>query len=217
MFTPKQFIQSDIEALHKLMTTNPLGSLVTMDQDGLTANHIPFELSKEPGPFGTLFGHVARANPVWKETSGEKEALVIFQGADSYISPSWYPSKQKHGKVVPTWNYVVVHAHGSIQTIGDREWLRSHVQRLSDREESHFEQPWSIDDAPADYIEKMLGAIVGIRIEISRLEGKWKVSQNRPAEDREGVTRVLLQQDSTQAREMAEFVEFVSSKEPDGN
>jgi transcriptional regulator len=212
MHIPRQFQQNDIASLHALITANPLGTLVIAGPEGLSANHIPFELTVESEPYGSLLGHVARANPLWRGINGETEALVIFQGANSYISPSWYPSKQAHGKVVPTWNYAVVHAHGRIRAIDDSEWLRAHVTRLTNRQESAFDLPWRIEDAPVDYIENLLGAIVGIRIEITRLEGKWKVSQNRPAADREGVVSALRRQDSSAAQVMAGYVEEIDDK-----
>ena len=193
------------------MARNPLGALVTAGSSGLCADHIPFELVPEIGPYGALWGHVARANPVWCETSEESEVLVIFRRANAYISPTWYPSKQVHGKVVPTWNYVVAHAYGRIRVVEEASWLKAHVQRLTSREESAFAQPWSVGDAPAEFTEKMLTAIVGIEIQLTRLEGKWKVSQNRPIDDRKGGAEGLRIQGTNSSAQMAAYVESAKS------
>ena len=193
------------------MARNPFGALVTAGSGGLCADHIPFELVPEIGPYGALWGHVARANPVWRETSEESEVLVIFQGANAYVSPTWYPSKQVHGKVVPTWNYVVAHAYGRIRVVEEASWLKAHVQRLTSREESAFAQPWSVGDAPAAFTEKMLTAIVGIEIQLTRLEGKSKVSQNRPIDDRKGVAEGLRNQGTNGSAQMAAYVESAKS------
>ncbi len=174
-----------------MILDNPLGAVVIAGSNGLTASHIPFELVPEPTPLGRLRGHVARANPLWDQVLSNTEALVIFQGASSYISPSWYPSKHAHGEAVPTWNYVAAHAYGRIRVFNDSDWLRAHIERLTAREESVFAAPWSVDDAPADYIDRMLAAIVGIEISITDLQGKWKLSQNRTREDRTGVVKAL--------------------------
>jgi transcriptional regulator len=205
MYLPKHFEETNVETLHQLIRAHPLGALVTLTPGGLDANHIPFEVDPGPGPFGTLRGHVARANPVWREAAGA-ETLVLFQGTETYISPAWYPSKQETAKVVPTWNYVVVHAHGPLRVIDDRDWLRAFVSRLTDRHEAARQDPWKVTDAPADYIETMLGAIVGVEIPIARLTGKWKASQNRPASDRAGVVAGLQQRGDAAATDMADVV-----------
>ena len=166
-------------------------ALVTLGPDGLTADHIPLELDSEPAPLGTLRGHVARANPVWQIYRKDVEALAVFQGPDVYVSPAWYPTKQETGKVVPTWNYAVVHAHGPLRVVDDPEWLRALVTRLTDRHEAGRAQPWRVTDAPADFIDGMLKGIVGLEIPITRLDGKWKMSQNRNAVDRAGVVQAL--------------------------
>jgi transcriptional regulator len=178
---------------------------VTVTPGGLDANHIPFEVDPEPAPLGTLRGHVARANPVWRD-SRDAEVLVIFQGPGAYISPAWYPTKQESGKVVPTWNYAVVHAHGRLRAIEDRAWLRAFVETLTNRHEAGRATPWQVADAPADYIESMLGGIVGIEVAVSRLAGKWKVSQNRPAHDRTGVVEGLSREGGAAAVAMADIV-----------
>jgi transcriptional regulator len=179
---------------------------VTLGAAGIAANHIPLLLDPAAGEFGTLRGHVARANPVWRDLVAGVETVAIFQGAPGYISPNWYPGKAEHGKAVPTWNYCVVHAHGSLRVIDDVAWVRRMVDELTTRHEAEFAAPWSIGDAPADYIDNMLKAIVGIELPISRLLGKWKVSQNQPAENRAGVVRGLQELDTPEAAALATLV-----------
>ena len=206
MYQPAHFKEERIEVLHQLIRDFPLGSLVTMGADGLSANHIPFEIVPGPAPFGTLRVHVARANTVWKDVAAGNEVMVIFQGADGYISPSWYPSKKEHGKVVPTWNYAVVHAHGPLKVFDDAEWLRAFVTGLTNRHEGAMPAPWKVSDAPGDFIDTMLKAIVGIEIPVARMVGKWKVSQNRGAADREGVIAGLGNVGTDNARVMGAMV-----------
>jgi transcriptional regulator len=206
MYVPKQFEETRVEVLHELIRACPLGTLVTLTAAGLDANHIPFEVHPDPRPFGTLRAHVARANPVWRDMSPGTDALAIFHGADTYSSPAWSPSKRQTGQVVPTWNYVVVHAHGRPRFIDDRVWLRAFVEQLTDRHEAQRREPWKVTDAPADYIERQLGAIIGLEIPITRLVGKWKVSQNRPAEDRTGVVEGLRREGGDSAGTMADLV-----------
>ena len=191
MYQPKHFEEVDTKILHELIRSHPLGAWVIQSEAGLTANHIPFLIDPDRGEFGTLVGHVARANPAWQSFSKAHHSLIIFQGAESYITPSWYPSKHEHGKAVPTWNYVVVHAHGMPRAIKDRDWLLQHLSQLTDRHENHQRQPWKVTDAPQEFIEQLLSAIVGIEIPITALAGKWKVSQNRPEADRLGVVAGL--------------------------
>ena len=191
MHNPPAFKEDRIPVLHDLIRARSFAALVTLGPDGLTADHIPLELDPEPAPLGTLRGHVARANPVWQSYRKDVEVLAVFQGPDVYVTPAWYPTKQESGKVVPTWNYAVVHAHGSLRVIDDREWLRALVTRLTDRHESGRPQPWHVTDAPDDFIDGMLKGIVGLEIPITRLEGKWKMSQNRNAADRAGVVQGL--------------------------
>jgi transcriptional regulator len=206
MYLPKHFEETRVEVLHGLIRAYPLGALVTLAASGLEANHIPFEIDPDPAPFGTLRGHVARANPVWREFSRGTETLVIFQGPQLYVSPSWYPSKKEGGKVVPTWNYALVHAYGPLRTVDDAAWLRAFVAKLTDRHEAARPDRWHVTDAPADYVDKMVTAIVGIEVPIARLIGKWKVSQNRPAADRAGVVAGLEADGSETARAMAALV-----------
>jgi transcriptional regulator len=178
--------------MHGLIREHPLGLLVTLGSEGLNGNHIPIEVDPDPAPFGTLRAHVARANPVWRDHATDVEALVVFQGPAGYVTPSWYPTKQESGKVVPTYNYAVVHAYGPMRIVEDAAWLRSLVGRLTDRFEATRDEPWRVTDAPADYIDAQLRAIVGIEIPITRLLGKWKMSQNRPEADRASVERALI-------------------------
>ena len=192
MYLPAHFEEKRPEVLFELVRTHPLGLLVTLAEAGLRANSVPFFLDADPagGP-GVLRAHVARANPLWREARADVEALVVFQGPQAYVSPGWYPSKAEHGKVVPTWNYVMVQARGTLRAIEDAAWLHAFVTRLTDRHEAPRAQPWAVSDAPADYIATMLRAIVGIEIVLIALTGKWKVSQNRSQADREGVARGL--------------------------
>ena len=187
MYNPPHFAREDVAELHGLIRQHPLGTLVTLTPEGLLGTHLPFLIDPEPAPFGTLRGHVARANPVWERSAGEVEALVVFSGVEGYVSPSWYETKQEGGRVVPTWNYAVVHAHGPLRTIEDPGWLRRLVDRLTDTHESRRGLPWRTTDAPADFIERQLKGIVGIEIPLTRLEGKWKMSQNRDVRDRVAV------------------------------
>jgi transcriptional regulator len=210
MYLPSHFEESHIEVLHQLMRDHPLGTLVTLSGGGLEANHIPFEIDPEPAPLGTLRAHVARSNPVWRDFSRDVDAMVVFQGAQAYISPNWYQTKQENGQVVPTYNYVTVHAYGAMKIVDDAAWLRALVGRLTDRHEAMqatSATPWKVADAPEEYIAKMLSAIVGIEIPIKKILGKWKVSQNRPAADRVGVVTGLVQQGGEDAVAMAAAVE----------
>jgi transcriptional regulator len=206
MYLPSHFEETRVEVLHQLIREYPLAVFVTLGSEGLNANHIPFEIEPAPAPFGTLRGHVARSNPVWRDFSKDIEALLVFQGPQAYISPSWYPTKKETGKVVPTYNYIVVHAYGPLRVVEDRAWLRDLVERLTIRHEATKPEPWKITDAPGDYIETMLGAIVGIEIPVTRLVGKWKASQNRPPADRKGVISGLSEMADADAAAMASFV-----------
>jgi len=192
MYLPKHFEESRAEVLHELIRAHPLGLLVTLTDAGLQANPVPFMLDADPagGP-GILRAHVARANPLWRETRSDVEALVVFQGPQAYVSPSWYPSKAEHGKVVPTWNYVMVQARGTLRAVDDPAWVRAFVTRLTTRHEAVQAKPWAVADAPPDYIDATARAIVGLEITLSALVGKWKVSQNRSAADRAGVASGL--------------------------
>jgi transcriptional regulator len=212
MYLPKHFEETRIEILHELIRAHPLGALVTLTPNGLDANHIPFEVEPDPAPFGTLRGHVARANSLWRDFLRNVEALVIFQGPDTYISPSWYATKRETAKVVPTWNYAVVHAHGALRVIHDRAWLRGFVERLTNRHEAERRDPWKVTDAPSDFIDKQLGAIIGLEIPITRLIGKWKASQNRPPHDRAGVVEGLLQEGRRSVAAMVDVIRQSNSE-----
>lgn len=206
MYLPAHFREERGEVLQALIRRHPLATLVTMGADGLIANHIPLEWDPEPAPHGSLVGHVARGNPQWRDRRPEIEALAIFQGPDSYVSPSWYATKRETGKVVPTWNYAVVQARGLLIVHDDPVWLRALVRRLTDRHESGFAAPWKVSDAPDDFIDRQLKAIVGIEIPIRQIEGKWKMSQNRPETDRRGVAEGLEARGDATSAEVADLV-----------
>jgi transcriptional regulator len=203
LYLPAHFNESRIEVLHALMRARPLATLVTLRGSAPAANHLPVETLPEPLPFGSLRGHIARANPLWRDYQEGAAALAIFHGPQIYISPSMYPTKEQSGEVVPTWDYAVVHAHGTLRFIPEADWLRGFVARLTDTHEAARAQPWKIDDAPAAYIDKMLSLIVGFEFSISSLSGKWKVSQNRSNADRQGVITGLEQASDLDSREIA--------------
>jgi transcriptional regulator len=206
MYIPSSFAEHDVVVMQAFIEAHPLGALVTASPSGLFATHLPLVLDRERGTHGTLQGHIARANP-HHELAGEgAEALVLFTGADAYVTPALYASKAKHGKVVPTWNYVAVHAHGTLRYVREPEALKRHLAQLTARHESGRPQPWSIDDTPSGYVDSLLGAIVGVEIEITRLDGKWKMSQNRPAEDVDGVIEGLGASQDPREREVGEIV-----------
>lgn len=191
MYNPSGFAIKDLHELQQQILDTRLAVVVTHDEQGLQASHLPLLFSPDQGPNGTLYGHFARANPQWKALQNGAEALVIFAGADAYVSPGFYPSKAEHGKVVPTWNYVAVHAYGSAEVFSDADRLLNLVSALTDRHEAARAQPWTVADAPADYIDSMLKAIVGFALPIQRLEGKRKLSQNRSTADIAGVREGL--------------------------
>lgn len=217
MYVPQHHDESDAGVLRALIQAHPLGTWVTQSDGELLANPIPFLFDPNRGAHGTLAGHVARANPVWHSFSKTISSLVIFQGAQSYITPSWYPSKHLHGKAVPTWNYAVVQAHGLPRAIEDRDWLLHHVTQLTDTHEAGQALPWKVTDAPPDYIDRMLQAIVGIEIPLTRLVGKWKVSQNRPQPDKLGVVAGLLAREDSTATAMAGLVQRYAEQTTPGS
>ncbi len=194
MYIPPLHKEDRVDILHDTMRRTGLVTLVTLTPDGLIASHVPMLLDPDPAPYGSLLGHVARPNPQAKGAVAGVQALAIFQGPDAYITPSWYETKRQTGKVVPTWNYVTIHAYGSVEFFNDADRLLDIVTRLTDREEGRRAAPWEVTDAPADFMAMMLRGIVGFAMPISRLEGKWKMSQNRPAEDRAGVVEGLTEQ-----------------------
>jgi|AP12_2_1047962.scaffolds.fasta_scaffold06737_2 transcriptional regulator len=191
MYVPKAFQEDRLPVLHDAIRQAGLATLVTASPDGLAASHVPMLLDAAQGPNGTLIGHVARANPLWQRVTPDMPALAIFAGPDAYISPSWYATKQETGKVVPTWDYVAVHAHGTIEFFDDADRLLDVVTRLTDRHEGGRAAPWAVADAPDDFVATMLKAIVGFHLPIGRLEGAWKMSQNRNETDRAGVVAGL--------------------------
>jgi transcriptional regulator len=205
MYLPAHFEETRVPVLHELIRAHPLGLLITSRADGPAADPVPFLIDAEPTPRGTLRAHVARANLLWREAA-DRDVLVVFQGAQAYVSPGWYASKREHGKVVPTWNYVVVQARGRLRAIDDPAWLHALVNRLTDRHEATRAAPWKVADAPDDYVAQMLRAIVGIEIEIASIGGKWKVSQNRAAADRDGVAQGLAAESDADAQAMAREV-----------
>jgi transcriptional regulator len=207
MYTPTPFLETRPEVLRELIRRHPLAAVVTMTPDGLVANHVPLVFDPAAGVHGVLRGHVARANPVWRVVAGGSPVLAIFQGPDHYVTPSWYPAKVASGKVVPTWNYAVVHAQGAIGWHEDPEWLRRFVETLTDSHEAYRAAPWRVTDAPANYIERMLTSIVGFEIAVSSLTGKWKLGQNRAAEDRAGIAAGLAAEGTDDARRMIDMLE----------
>jgi transcriptional regulator len=211
MYTPIQFRLDDAGEAHALMRAAPFAILVTSGSDGLIATHLPTVLKVDAAsPLGRVECHLARPNPQWQAFAPEAEALAIFQGPEAYIRPGWYPSKAEHGKVVPTWNYSVVHAYGRLQAIDDKDWLLGHVSELTQQQEMPFAAPWSTGDAPAEYLDKMARGIVGLTLHITRLEGKAKMSQNRDARDRAGVSDGLARRNIGDDRQVAALVEKLS-------
>jgi transcriptional regulator len=198
MYNPAHFAITDPATLHRIVRTHPLGMLVTSQGGGLDANHIPFEFDPGVGPHGQLIGHVARANPVWQQCQGGAPVMVVFRGAEAYVSPNWYPSKHETHRLVPTWNYEVVHVHGRVTIRDDEAFVRGVVARLTRRHEASEPKPWRMGDSAPEFIDGMLKAIVGIEIAIEQLEGKAKLSQNREARDRLGAAGTLVERGSTE-------------------
>lgn len=197
MYLPPQFAEPRIEELHRIVRENALGMVVTHTATGLEAHHLPLLLEADQGPHGALVGHVARANPLWQEIREGDPVLVVFRGAQGYVSPNWYPGKQETHRRVPTWNYEVVHAHGTVHVHDDERFVRGLLARLTRAHEADQPTPWKMGDAPADYLAEQLRHIVGLEIRISRLEGKRKLNQHHTAQDREGAIRGLQAQGNT--------------------
>jgi transcriptional regulator len=198
---------TDRQTLFALMASHPLGAWVCHGRAGLVANHVPFLLDRSRGPLGTLIGHVSRANSVWRELGPDVPSVVMFQGPQAYITPGWYPGKAEHGEVVPTWNYVVAHAHGVARVVDDRDEVFDMLRRLTEAHEAARPVPWSTSDAPAPFMDRMMRAIVGIEIPVDRLEGKLKASQDEAMPDRQGAVRGLREQACDTARAMAALVQ----------
>ena len=204
MYCPSAFRQNDLATLHQQIQASGLALLSSAGEQGLQASHLPLLLEPHEGEFGTLYGHFARANPHWRDLATGAEVLVVFSGTDGYVHPGWYPAKAEHGKVVPTWNYIAVHAWGQAEVFDDPERLLRLVSRLSDRHEQGRARPWAVSDAPRAYIDAMLRAIVGFALPIRRIEGKWKLSQNRSAGDQAGVRAGLAESARASDRELAQ-------------
>jgi transcriptional regulator len=205
MYLPELFRVEDVAQMHALMRARPFAALVSAGPSGLFASHLPTVL-KDDGGYGVIECHLARANPHGRDLAGGGEAMMIFRGAEGYITPNWYPSKAEGGKVVPTWNFAAVHAYGRPEVVNDADWLRRHVTELTAQQERDQPRPWAPSDAPASFIDTMLRGIVGFRFAITRLEGKCKMSQNRTPQDREGVVKGLTLRDRGDDREIAELV-----------
>jgi transcriptional regulator len=207
MYNPVPFVENRKDVLHAFIRQRPLATIVTCGPDGPEATHAPVVLHADLGPKGVLRCHLARANDLWKSLQISASVLAIFHGAEHYITPSWYPSKQEHGKVVPTWNYVAVHVRGHARIFDDSQELLEHLKALTDGNERAFQEPWSVSNAPQEYVEALSRAIVGIEISIYAIEGKWKVSQNRSEADRKGVVAGLSALGSPASIEMAQLVQ----------
>lgn len=206
MYIPKFNEETRVEVVDRLIRSHPLATLITMGTSGLYATHLPMMLHRE-GAQATLSGHMARANRQWRDFNPEIQSLAIFSGPQHYITPNWYPEKAVGGKVVPTWNYVTVHAYGTLRVIEDPAWLLTHLNLLTDTHEASSTSPWKVSDAPADYIEAIAKGIVGIELPIERLEGKWKVSQNQNEQTRASVAQGLEVLDTESSLVMRDLVD----------
>ena len=206
MYIPKFNQETRLDVMHALIEAQPFATLVTMSSSGLIASHLPMILDRNEGAYGTLRGHLSRANIQWRDLTSAVEALAIFAGVHHYISPNWYPEKAEDGKVVPTWNYAVVHAYGPLKIIEDPKWLLPHLTALTTQHEAHSPEPWHVSDAPADYIASQIKGIVGIELPISRIEGKWKVSQNKSDRTRQAVEQGLEDLQTPEALAMRDLV-----------
>jgi transcriptional regulator len=207
MYIPKLNEEKRLPVLHQLISSQPFASLVTLGSSGLFASHIPMVLEQDGSEFGTLKAHISRANQQWRDLPSSIDALAIFAGHHHYISASWYPGTKEHGKEVPTWNYVVVHAYGPLKRIEDPAWLRAHLEKLTDTHEANSANPWKVSDAPEDFIGQQIKGIVGLEMPIHRLEGKWKVSQNRNQTDRNAVQEELTRLNTPESLAMRKLVE----------
>jgi transcriptional regulator len=212
VYLPAHFAETDTDALHQLIRQSPLGTLVTLGADGLAADHVPFVLDARAGRYGRLLGHVARGNPVWRDHDPEREALVVFQSVEAYVSPGWYATKRETGEVVPTWNYAVVHAYGRINVHDDAKWVRGQAGMLTKQQEASLPAPWKMADAPPAFTAANLGQIVGLEIPIARLIGKLKAGQNRRDADREGAIAGLRATGDPGDAAMAELMAAVRDR-----
>ncbi len=207
MYIPRHFEETRLPVIHDLIDAHPFGSLITMGSLGLIASHIPMVLERNRSSLGVLNGHLSRANPQWREFTPEVEALAIFNGPHHYITPSWYPEKAETGKVVPTWNYAVVHVYGQVKIFDEADWLRAHVETLTKIHEAAKAIPWKVADAPEEYVGAIVKGIVGFELAVTRLEGKWKASQNRSESDRQGVVAGLEELGTEGSRAMKAMIE----------
>lgn len=206
MYLPEHFKEEDTEKLQKYIHTYSFGVLVIAHEAGIEANHLPFYLDTTTGSSGILQCHVSRNNPAWQMITNGGRVLAIFQGPNAYISPSWYPSKAETGRAVPTWNYLAVHAEGTATVIHDPAWLKDHVRYLTDQQEAGRDLPWAVDDAPDDFINRLIAGIVGIEIRIDKLIGKLKASQNQPASNRAGVKAGLAGEKNPDSKKMSDLI-----------
>ena len=206
MYIPRHNEEKRVPVMHRMMAGHPLATLVTMSSTGLFATHLPLVVEQDGSEFGVLKGHISRANLQGRDLVAEVDALAIFAGPEHYISATWYAGTYEDGREVPTWNYAVVHAYGSLRLVEDMVWLRAHLESLTDIHEAGSGKPWKVSDAPADYLLSQMRGIVGLEMPIRRLEGKWKVSQNRDERDREGVIRALDELDTPESRAMGALV-----------
>ena len=211
MYLPPHFAETRPEELHRILREHPLGMLVTHSERGIDANHIPFEFDLDKGPNGTLLAHIARANPLWVDFRSGADVMVVFRGVEGYISPNWYPSKHETHRQVPTWNYEVVHVHGRLRIVDDEQFIRGVVARLTRHHEATEPKPWKMGDAPKDYMDDMVSKVVGIEVEIVRLEGKRKLSQNRETRDIQSAVTEL------ERRHQAGLASTMSAALPDRN
>jgi transcriptional regulator len=209
MYIPRHNEEKRVSVMHELIVSQPLGTLVTVGSSGLFASHIPMILENDGSEFGVLKGHISRANTQWRDFVPTVDALAIFSGHQHYITPNWYPGTREHGKEVPTWNYVVVHAYGPLKVIEDKDWLLTNVEKLTNIHEAGSPVPWKVSDAPQDFIESQLNGIIGVEIPIRRLEGKWKVSQNRTESERKGVIEGLSKLNTPESLAMKALVEEI--------
>jgi transcriptional regulator len=209
MYIPKHNEETRVSVMHSLIVSRPLGTLVTLGASGIIASHIPMVLEDDGSQFGLLKGHISRANTQWRDLVSTVDALAIFAGHQHYITPNWYPGTKEHGKEVPTWNYVVVHAYGPLKVIHDADWLLTNVEKLTDIHEAASPCPWKVSDAPQDYIQSQLKGIVGMEIPILRLQGRWKLSQNRTERDRKCVVEGLAELNTPESLAMKTLVEEV--------
>ncbi len=208
MHIPKYFEESDPDRLERYIRDYSFGLLIVAHEGDIEATHLPFHVACRRSDEPLLLQcHVARKNPVWRYLEPGRRVLAVFQGPDAYISPSWYPTKQDHGRVVPTWNYVAVHAEGEARTVDDPAWLSRHMRHLTDQHESGMSEPWAVDDAPAEFTNRLMRAVVGIEIEVDKLRGKLKASQNQPEQNRAGVRAGLAEREDSNSRAMSRFVD----------